>query len=803
MSEEEKNYQPKNDKVADIWRRLSPSAREKRLVQARRRLELIQALDSKSEDLTEREAARQLNAEMDRTTILRWRKRYRELGFDGLIDTRTGPRQPVDPEICIAICTLRRADPEIATADIASHLQQHHGVTVGLTTIKKVLRENGLNRRRGAPAGYKREPREQPLAYGGLKLVEAALVETGYLGALSQAIADHVEHLPRPETVREIDRSGRDANGRFLPAYNERFRKGPDDPIGPGFASVAEKRLGMDVDRFEIAKTGQAVIERKLIALLVSPLIGGGGWDGLRTPQAGILLNEVCGHPYMPATLDRFTRELKYAGVSATLWEVHARWALDQSRQWGESRRDMVIFVDGCTKPIWTRLFSQSTPVSMVGRTMPGLDTVAFHTGYGTPLWMLTFSGRAPLVNIVPEAIGRLDEICGSSSVGRIVVIDAEGFAIPFLKGLEQGNPPRAWVTRIREEWIADKRIFNRCNYRPYRNGDRVRMGLADFNDPDVKGGKFRARVVEIERRSSGKVTYLGGSTLLDLHDWKAADVADLYFDRWPNQEADFRAVNQAAGFKEVHGYGKQLVDNISVVTELDELARKSAAARERLTQQETKLQGLEQKAHEEKKQLNRRVRRQETVNRNLEARLETGRIVTPSVQGLADEQRRLGAEITKSNERLTKIQAGCDKTGVQAERTRKRLDGYEKKQEKLESRRKIFAHDVELDSLFNLLKVALVFLISYVLREYLGNSRMAPLTFLDRMATLPARQRMTPNFEIITFSWNQRDPEMMTLLREFSSAINERGLLMRSGRKLRVEVDPEPPPLRPPPASR
>ena len=298
-------------------------------------------------------------------------------------------------------------------------------------------------------------------------------------------------------------------------------------------------------------------------------------------------------------------------------------------------------------------------------------------------------------------------------------------------------------------------------------------------------------------------MTCLGGSTLLDLHDWKADDVADLYFDRWPNQEADFRAVNQAAGFKEVHGYGKQLVDNISVVTELDELARKSAAARERLARQETKLKDLEQKVHEEKKQLNRRTRRQETVNRNLGDRLETGRTVTPSMQRLADEQRRLGTEIAKTNEQLTKVQTRCDKAGDQLDRTRNRLDGYEKKQEKLEGRRKIFAHDVELDSLFNLLKVVLVFLVSYVLREYLGNARMAALTFLDRMATLPARQRMTPNFEIITFSWNQRDPEMMALLKKFSSTINERDLRMHSGRKLRVEVDPEPPPLRAPPASR
>jgi len=793
------NYEPKNDRVARVWRRLSPAARDKRWEQAMRRLELIQALDARGENETERSAARQLDAGVDRTTIRRWRERYKSYGFDGLIDARMGPRPLVDDEVRGAICTLRRADPNIAAAAIIAHVKQHHGVDLSESTVTTVLRENGLNRRRGAPSGIKREPNQQPLAYGGMKLVEAAIVETGYAAALSQAIADHVQHLPRPETIPEVDKSGRDANGRFLPEYNERYRKGPEDCIGPGFASVSEKRRTMDVDRLEIAHAGHETIERKMIALMASPLIGGGRWDGMRMPRAGALLNEVSGHSYMPATLDRFTRELKYAGVSATLWEVHARFALDQSRQWGDGRRDAVIFVDGTTKPVWTRLFSQATHVSMVGRTMPGLEVVAFHSGYGTPMWMLTHSGRAPLVSVVPDAVERLDAICGSSSVSRIVVIDAEGNSIPFLKGLEQGITPRAWVTRLREDWVADKRIFNRCNYRPYRNGDSVRMGIADFNDPETKDGKFRMRVVEVKRRGSGKTTALGASMLLDVHDWKPADIADLYFDRWPNQEADFRAVNQAAGFKEVHGYGKQLVDNIGVVTQLDELTRKKAAALERFARQETKLKDLEKKAHEEKKQLGRRVRRQETVNRQLESKLDVGKTVTPLVQRLADEQRRLGAEIAKSNEKITSDQTRCDKAKAQVDRTRNRIDGYEKKEEKLESRRKIFAHDVELDSLFNLLKVGLVFLISYVLREFLGNARMDASTFLDRLATLPARQRITPNFEIVTFAWNQRDPEIMALLEQFSQTINERGLRMRSGRKLKIQVDPAPPPLRPP----
>ena len=89
---------------------------------------------------------------------------------------------------------------------------------------------------------------------------------------------------------------------------------------------------------------------------------------------------------------------------------------------------------------------------------------------------------------------------------------------------------------------------FNRTNYRPYRDGDRVRVGLVDLNDPEARGKTFRVRVVEVERRSKNMVTYLGASTLLEEREWKAPELADLYSDRWPKQEANFRAVNQALG---------------------------------------------------------------------------------------------------------------------------------------------------------------------------------------------------------------------------------------------------------------
>jgi integrase len=63
----------------------------------------------------------------------------------------------------------------------------------------------------------------------------------------------------------------------------------------------------------------------------------------------------------------------------------------------------------------------------------------------------------------------------------------------------------------------------------------------------------------------------------------------------------------------------------------------------------------------------------------------------------------------------------------------------------------------------------------------------------------LPARLRLLPQLEILTFEYNHRDPDVMALLTAQCDTINARGLKTRSGRTLRIHVDPAPPPTRPP----
>ena len=794
-------YRPQRPQWLAIWERLPQASQEQRLAEALQREAAIKAVAARKPDESERAAIARVT-KSTRGSFKRWQKRYEQYGLDGLVDWRLPCGVPTMPaEVQAAIRTLRQADPNVDVETIIKHVAQHHQFQTSPTKVKRVLREAGLSRRRGPAAGASTAG-EQHLELGGMKLVEAALQQTGYLTALSVAAQEQMATVGRPEPAPPIDTSDRDELGRFLPSYNERYRQSEGDAVGPGFASVEEKRIGVDPTRWHMNGAQQAILERKMLALMVSPLLGSGRWDGIRAPR-GALLEELCGFAYMPATLDLFSRELKYAGVSSTLWEVHARLWRTQTAAWGGERSAVVLYIDATNKPVWTDLFSHSAKVTSVGRVMPALESIYFHSGYGVPLWMMTHSGHAPLVKAVPVMLTKFRELNDGAELGRIVVIDAESNSVPFLKGLEHGSPARAWVTRLRPSLLEGKRIFNRTNYRPYRDGDRIRMGLVDLHDPDVPGQAFRARVIEVERRSKATVTYLGASTLLEERDWKAAEIADMYFERWPMQEANFRAVNQALGSKDVHGYGKQIVDNVAVITELDELEQKIRRGQDHIDERTAELESQRKLLHEQHKLLGRSERHHESLTRQLNQRLLRGQRVTAKLRQVAADQKTASHQVRKCTKAVARADKKAARLNALLLRQQRLLKQQQERMAALDSRRRILCHDVELDSIFSVLKVGLVLTIMFVLKHYFGDARMQPITFLERLATLPARLRVLPDLEILTFAYNQRDPDVMALLIQHCDAINARALRTRSGRTLRIRIDPAPPPARPPPPRR
>ena len=175
--------------------------------------------------------------------------------------------EPMPESIREVICRLRRADPRCSVATLITHVSQHHGYNVGVSTVKTVLQSAGLARRPGAPSTAEHIG-EVRLELAGMKLVEAAAIQTGYLGALTAAVtamtSAAAETASLKEGSRPVDTSGRDKFGRLESGYNERYRKKPEDAMGPGYASVETTRGSKDPTRFHVSQADAEVIDPKV-----------------------------------------------------------------------------------------------------------------------------------------------------------------------------------------------------------------------------------------------------------------------------------------------------------------------------------------------------------------------------------------------------------------------------------------------------------------------------------------------------------------------------------------------------------
>ena len=88
-------------------------------------------------------------------------------------------------------------------------------------------------------------------------------------------------------------------------------------------------------------------------------------------------------------------------------------------------------------------------------------------------------------------SLEQMEAAIGQGMVGCITVIDAEMDSVRLFKQFDEAQ--RGFVTILKGSMLqGDKRIFNQTNFRSYRQGDRIKEGRLDLNDPD--GGKYRTQ---------------------------------------------------------------------------------------------------------------------------------------------------------------------------------------------------------------------------------------------------------------------------------------------------------------------
>ena len=519
---------------------------------------------------------------------------------------------------------------------------------------------------------------------------------------------------------------------------------------------------------------------RKDLALTLLPVVvDTARWSSLKHWQ-GAHLEELVGFAYQPSTLDKHARELKLSGASHAARESVASFWLERE---AEPSGMVVVYVDGSTKPIWTRTFSRSTKISSTGRVMPATTTMMLNSGSGTPLVYRSYSGSASLAREVTGLLREVDDATGGGQVRRLVVLDREGHSVALYRELMS----KGWqfITPLRSQVTKDTSRFEEVtDWEPYKDtGDEVCEGVLPLRDKRAGEADLRVRVVGRRRGRTGKVFWLATPTGADL--LSAPAVMDTYFSRWPNQELVFRDGKGRVGLDVHHGYGKEKVTNYAVVDEMERLG--AQASRLRQTREQVNLDNQEELEA---------LGASEYVLEQLEEALTEAKQVAQALDddaGVA-EVRAAYERTDETREALlehARCHAARERAASAIEVADARFDTREmtiaNKIEKLARKREIFTVDVELDDIMTAYKLTFLNLAHHVMGQFLGK-KMEIDTLIRSVLTLPGERVRTSSHETIRIYNQPRDPKTMSLVEAACETVNGLGLT-RGKRKLRFEL--------------
>lgn len=413
-----KTYEPKNDELKVVRRRISEARWLERVKDARRREGIVEKILKREKRGESRNSAIAATVgRSKRSATLRDLSNYAAEGFEGLIDRRT-PREPEIPiSIQDAIEVARMANPSISVEEVRGILEKKYSSSPSSASVKRVWSEAGLSRGVGRPplrevARVKRPEvlEVEPLAAAGFQLVLAGEAETEAVSRLVDRVMEAGAELPAPSPVSVAERKLRDKKGHLTPRYNRSRRKTRSELIGPAYRTMAEKAEERDPGRLFFRGQKRETVERRLWALVSLPAVTPvkGRIEDLRGPQ-GRLLEEMCGYAYQSETIRKMVSDLSVAGLGPQLKETHAAtWHEVSVERWETDYQAAVVYVDNNVKPLWTGFFAKSTKVSSTGRVQPALSSTFVNTGAGVPIHFETYSGAAPLA---PRVLSLLQKV--------------------------------------------------------------------------------------------------------------------------------------------------------------------------------------------------------------------------------------------------------------------------------------------------------------------------------------------------------------------------------------------------------
>jgi len=711
-----------------------------------------------------RAAVGQVAPELPWPTFVRWKRRH-GLGvgetWERLLDERVPPPHPaVDEHIRKAACMLRRVDPGMNPQVARAHLMTEFGDAgaVSDTWLRRVWKASGLKHLRPsrsgkqAPSGGKegKEGKEEVQYFpggGGLALLAAAEADLGCMLALAKAaLAAGKAHSDKQVAGKNLvdDAADRGEHGKFTAQYNARRRGAtlPGQADARWASDTAKAALRPLATLQTLARQPQTLADKMLVMGASPLLMETRGFDGLVGPS-GAWLGALGTVAYMPATLDKTLAELGLLAVGDALWQSHAQTWSKVTQPWSGPETSWLrtaVYIDGTADPYWTRAFAKSGKVSRVGRVMPCLSRIAVNSGAGVPLLVETHVGAVSLKTRLVPMLAELDAAIGpEAAVGRLTVVDSEAGTAGMMWAMHE-QAKAIFITVVKGQVLAGAKIHHEGPWQKYRERDELREVEFDVRGKGAPPEGLRFRGVEMRRGDSKHPhTTLFATNAAD-DELPAKEVADHYLARWPKQEQFFRNSRNGGGLDRSHGYGGSQVQHVALVSKRERAELAVAAA---------------QKRHD------RATATRAVLATALAADSNASR---KQALALADKQ------VLATQKQSSKALAAQSELTTMPEQIHERDTGR--------------------DSIMTCLKLTMMAMLEFVLKEYFGGVAMEWRTFIEQLVPLPVTVRSTTQRCVYQFHANPRHPALMADVTAAVAVINLRRL--RRGKQLLVfEVVP------------
>jgi transcription termination factor NusB len=433
----------------------------------------------------------------------------------------------------------------------------------------------------------------------------------------------------------------------------------------------------------------------------------------------------------------------------------------------------LCYYVDGNTKALWSKKHVKKNKVTMLGRVMGCIETLFVHDAFGRPVYFESYPGRAPMGEYILGLFQRLEKSLEGPGevlpVNRAIVLDGASNSVRTLRAFA-AQKKYHYITSLDDNQWDERKIRLEGPLRRYEYGQATLSDCEiELEDSQEKGYLITSRAIKIEW-DYGKRTVL--LTSLDPSVVGTSEVVKAYFDRWPNQELQFRWMKKVVSLNRVTGYGKQQQEDRKVVEKQKELQRKITGLRGQLADLCCEI--------EQEEEVIAQLVKEERKLREV-SRIENGKRILPEKQKERFEE--IGRQIAKEQREIKKIM-----TPKAAEF--RRLGKLEREWLRLQGKERVYKIDVELDMIMTFYRIGLVNLYSYLATELFGGERVSMSRMVESIMHLRAAIEERATTKKVILEYNKKEPDMMKRLEKAIDKINSLASKTLDGKRYQFALE-------------